>query len=316
MKKSYLIVGAVGLGLVFLSVILNFFFSFGASRSANAFLTALSEGRTADAYLMTARQYREVTKERDFRRTTSRWNLRDYKSIEDWETQPGGGQVTISASVKTRAGVVTPLLIGLTKEDGKWRINRLQGPPPAPIRYSAVKSLGYYRRRHQQADDPKNLPTGVRPSDQEVEKLIEATLLDLDRAMKADDFAEFHGKVAREWREDMSVKVFERVLRKRGQEKYSLSGLTEATPVFDPAPSLERGTLIARGKYRLPDNSVEFHFRYVREGSEWKLMEMWIGFRPLTPDELEDEDSPERIGPERAGQVGKNLLRRLDAAPA
>jgi len=309
MKKSYLIVGAVGFGLVFLSFIINFFFSFNASRAANSFLSELSAGRSAQAYQMTGKVYREVTSEKEFRRMTRRWGLRDFQSLDDWESQSGGGQVTISANVKTKSGDHVSLLIGLAKEDGHWRIARLQGPPRPPYRYSSIKSIRY--RRPVSGPNPDLATRKVpAPTSEEVERLVESTLASLDKAMANGDFSEFHGTVSHEWQEETPINVFERRLNRQEGEKLRLSEVSQEKPIFDPAPTVERGVLDARGKYLLPDNCLEFHMKYIQESAEWKLIELWFGVRPRTPEEDEEEAeevSPaiQRVGPAQSpGRTG------------
>src|SRR5512147_981645 len=109
MKKSYWIVGTIGVCFLFLGVIVNFLMSFGASRAADRFLARLSEGQAQQAYAMTTKAYRQGIQPRDFTRMTRLWNVKGFTEKEDWQTQSGNGQVTLTGNLKIKTGQSIPL---------------------------------------------------------------------------------------------------------------------------------------------------------------------------------------------------------------
>ncbi|MFB3903501.1 MAG: hypothetical protein ACE15E_08615 [Acidobacteriota bacterium] len=293
MKKSYWIVGTIGVGFLFLGVIVNFLMSFAASRAADRFFDQISDGHPSKAYAMTTRSYREATTATEFARMIRLWNLKQFTKEDDWETQSGKGQVTLTGSLKTRTGQLIPMRMKLIKEDGEWRVASLQGPPPPQIHYRSYINLGHWQHRRDGSKLPVNPPPVL--ADAEVERLVRATLLDLDKALDKEDFEEFHASVAEAWRETTPLVVFNRVLLRLNNSEMDLGAVAKAKPVFEkPVKVRADGVLAADGKYLLSPHALDFWLHYVQEDDkQWRLISLRLGWRNLSLAEIDDEEGGE-----------------------
>ncbi len=243
MKRSYWIVGGIGVGLLFFGTLVNFLMSFGASRTADRFLALLSDGQSAQAYNMTTRTYRQAVKPKDFERLTRLWKLRDFAGKEDWETQAANDQVTVIGTVRTKSGDPVPLRIQLLKEDGDWKIASFEGPPPPQTRYITLRGLSSWRHSRDRRDNPPSPPL---PSQEEIVHLVCSTLLELDKALDTGDFNDFHASVSDEWKEHVPVAMFERALSPLGEHNLDIGKVASAQPEFSrPVEIRSDGMLIA-----------------------------------------------------------------------
>ncbi len=293
MKKSYWIVGGIGVCFLFLGVIVNFLMSFAAARAADRFLAKLSDGQPAQAYAMTTKAYRAGIQPKEFARMTRLWNVKGFTEKEDWETQSGKGQVTLTGNLKTKSGQSIPMRMKLIKEDGEWRIASLQGPPPPQLHYRAMTNFGHWKRRSDKSAPPLTPPPV--PSEADVDRLVRTTLLGLDKAVDQGDFKDFHASVAEVWREDTPVVVFKHVLQQLSRSEMDLGTVANRKPVFDnPVKVRPDGVLTADGKYLIPPHALDFWLHYVQEDDkQWKLISLRVGWRNQSFDELEGEEATE-----------------------
>lgn len=284
MKKSYWIVGTVGVCFLFLGVIVNFLMSFAATRAADRFLSKLSDGQPGQAYAMTTKAYREGMNAKEFARVTRLWNVKGFKEKEDWETQSGNGQVTLTGNLKIKTGQSIPVRMKLIKEDGEWRVASLQGPPPPETHYRVMCNFGHWSK--------SALTVPPLPPQADIDRLIRTTLLDLNKALDQEDFTEFHASVAEVWRENTPVAVFKRVLERLHQSEMDLGAIASMNPVFDrPVKVRPDGVLTADGKYLLPPYAVDFWLHYIQEDDkQWRLISLRVGWRNLSVEEMEDEE--------------------------
>jgi hypothetical protein len=293
MKKSYWIVGAIGVSFLFLGIIVNFVMSFAASRAADRFLEKLSEGQPAQAYAMTTKAYQRGMQPREFARMTRLWNMKGFTGREDWETQSGNSQVTLTGNLKLKTGQSIPMRMQMIKEDGQWKVASLQGPPPPETHYLVMRGFGHWLRRPDDADTPTSPPP--LPPQAEIDRLVRTSLLDLNEALDDDDFTDFHASVAEVWRENTPVVVFKRVLQPFRETPVDLGAIAKGKPVFEsPAKVRPDGVLTADGKFLAPPHALDFWLHYVREdGKQWKLISLRIGLRNLSLDEI-DQQTAER----------------------
>lgn len=291
MKRSYWIVGTIGVCFLFLGVIINFLMSFAASRAADRFLAKLSEGQPAQAYQMTTRAYRDGMKPKEFARMTRLWNVKGFTEKEDWESQSGKSQVTLTGNIKTKTGQAIPMRMRMIKEDGEWKVASLQGPPPPELHYLVMRSFGHWQRRRDDLEMPTTPPPA--PSQPEIDRLVRTTLTELDKALDQDDFTDFHGSVAEVWRENAPVMIFKRVLQPLDESRVDFGSIANAKPVFDkPVKVRPDGVLTADGKYLVPPHALDFWLHYVQDDDkQWRLISLRLGWRNLSIEEMEDEEA-------------------------
>ena len=100
------------------------------------------------------------------------------------------------------------------------------------------------------------------PSEALLRQLTTDTLLAMDQAIKTKDSKALQSKIAKNApRPDFQ------------NFNPDLSGVKDVAPTFAPPATIDKdGHLIVHGMYPSKPNRVTFEFRYVFEGSEWKLL--------------------------------------------
>jgi hypothetical protein len=100
------------------------------------------------------------------------------------------------------------------------------------------------------------------PSEALLRQLTTDTLLAMDQAIKTKDSKALQSKIAKNApRPDFQ------------NFNPDLSGVKDVAPTFAPPATIDKdGHLIVHGMYPAKPNRVTFEFRYVFEGSEWKLL--------------------------------------------
>jgi hypothetical protein len=289
-KKSYLVVGGAALGVILLMYVLDLLLSGGAVSAADDFLAKLSQGKPGEAYLCTSAAYRTRNSEKRFTAQARRWRLKDFRSVA-WNAPRGHETVLLSGMVKTKGGTDVPLLLRMTKETGQWKVADVEGPPREPRRFRA--SGAAFGR----GPELRRILAGPRqemPSTEDLRRLTTATLLDLNQALHAEDFAVFHSKLAKPWQQDISPNSLKWMFKSLGDQRPDLASVREAEPRFRPKPSIDQhGHLSVRGVYPAQPDYVDFDFHYWHDGATWRLAGFWVGVRSAPDEDWEESEELE-----------------------
>ncbi len=284
MKKSYIFVACVGVALLVIPSSLNYLLTFRTTAFADRFVESLAAGKVRDAYAMTSAEYQKNTDTRQFRKTVRGLKLKGFKSVE-WQPTFSSDSVSLTGEVKAADQKLIPLLLHAIKENGEWKISSIQGPPPEPVRYRSSRGLHGPMRGEPQVDIAK-------PDDAEARRLVTASILSLDRAIKTEDFDTFHREVAAPWRDQTPPGVMRRVFRRFEERDVDLGVVKDLRLVFRDGPEVmdhgETRFLKVRGKFFGPKDVVEFDMSYWPEKTGWKLIGVWVGVRDPFPDEEEE----------------------------
>ena len=286
MKKSYIFVACIGVALLVIPSSLNYLLTFRTTAFADRFVESLAAGKVRDAYAMTTAEYQKNTDTRQFRKTVRGLKLKGFKSVE-WQPTFSSDGVSLTGEVKSADQKLIPLLLQAVKENGEWKINSIQGPPPEPARYRSSRGLHGPIKDAPEVDTPK-------PDDAEIGRLVTASLLSLDRAIKTEDFDTFHREVAAPWRDQTPSGVMRRVFRRFEENDVNLAVVKDLRLVFHTPPEvMDHGAsrfLKVRGKFFGSKDVVEFDMSYWPEKTGWKLIGIWVGVRDPFPDEEEEEE--------------------------
>jgi len=117
------------------------------------------------------------------------------------------------------------------------------------------------------------------PSNDKLQTLVKSTFLDFGDAVQDGDFADFHKKVAKVWRDDTtpeemltSFKVF--VDNKEDYDFKKAVSPLDAT--FTPAPAMEKvaglDAMVVKGHYPTKPLQANFELKYVMDDGTWKLI--------------------------------------------
>lgn len=117
------------------------------------------------------------------------------------------------------------------------------------------------------------------PSNDKLQTLVKTTFLDFGDAVQDGDFADFHKKVAKVWREDTtpeemlsSFKVFV-----DNKEDYDFKkAISPLDATFSPAPAMEKvsglDAMVLKGHYPTKPLQANFELKYVMDDGTWKLI--------------------------------------------
>jgi hypothetical protein len=241
--------------------------------AAERFLTLLGEGKTGEAYTTTASLLRNQQTQAEFAAEVQRLRLTDYASSSWSNRQVVGNEATLEGTMTTKKGEPVPLTVKLLKEGSDWRVSSVTAPD-APISTKATEpklpTPTIAKKPPETKPAPEQFSKDKVPSEALLRKLTTDTLLDLDQAIKSKDFKAFHSRVAKVWQ---SGQTPEQMKTGFGNFNADLSGVKDVAPSFAPPPVIDKdGQLVVNGMYPSKPNRVTFEFRYVFEGSEWKLL--------------------------------------------
>ncbi len=104
--------------------------------------------------------------------------------------------------------------------------------------------------------------------------LARDTLLAFNNAVQEKSFAGFYREqTSATFRKQFTLQKFSDAFQVFIEKNYDISNVAKAEPVFDPAPAIDKeGVLVLKGYYATRPNKVTFLLRYVREGSDWKVL--------------------------------------------
>jgi hypothetical protein len=261
LARVCLIVIGVVICLALIVGSLVFYFTAGAAKAGDRFLTLLGEGKAHEAYLSTSSALRAQVGEDEFTDVVKELGLTEYAS-SDWDTRSVGtsGVATLQGTVTTRAGGRIPLKLQFVKEQGEWKVSYVSG--------SEAGMVIEHRKRDV-------------PSEETLRRMTKEALLDFNQAIKAKDFKPFHDKIAALWKREVTPEGLQKTFQKFIDLQVDIGGIQDVNPVFDKPPALDdNGSLAVSGYYPTKPLQVTFNLDYTYEHPAWKL----IGIRVKVKD--------------------------------
>ena len=129
--------------------------------------------------------------------------------------------------------------------------------------------------------DEVKVPAGVKiPTEATLQFLATKSFLDLDQAIRANDFRTFHSSIAEIWKNETTVQELSKAFQDAVNARVRLQGVTEVLPIFDRRPTFdENGVLVLSGHYPMSPLSLDFQLGYVYDAPEWKLVGISFNLR-------------------------------------
>jgi hypothetical protein len=254
MKKGCLIALAVGFALIVGAVALVVFvfgLTSGAVKSGEDFLGLIGSGKIAAAYESASATLKSQQTLDSFTQSVKGLGLTDYASAS-WSTREvKNDRAHLEGSVKTRAGGKIPLDMDLVKESGAWKVIYLSAPQSGVTASGGGKQI---------------------PSDDKSKALILDSLLDFNKAVKDENFDNFHANISRAWQEQITAEKLKEVFRQFIDKKLNISSIQAVDPVLSEPPQINSdGLLILKGYYPAHPLKVNFQLKYIYEHPAWKL---------------------------------------------
>jgi len=125
--------------------------------------------------------------------------------------------------------------------------------------------------------------TGRVPSDKEVKGLVLDSLLSFNKAIQAESFENFYGRISEIWRRETTPEKLQAIFQSFIDKQINISQITKLEPVFDETPAINAdGFLVVKGSYTTEASKVIFELKYVYENDEaWKLIAINVNVKPI-----------------------------------
>jgi hypothetical protein len=121
---------------------------------------------------------------------------------------------------------------------------------------------------------PAPRKTAQVPSDAELKKLTDDTLLSFNSAVQSKDFDDFYKSTSKLWQEQTTADKLVTIFKSFIDKKFDIGAVVKKVkPTFEPRPAInEDGILVMQGSYPIKPDMLEFVLKYVNEDSAWKLV--------------------------------------------
>ncbi len=248
MKKMFTIIVIifVSIGII---IGLVFYFTSGATKSANNFFSLIKNGKIDNAYETLSEQFKHKTTLENFKIFIETYSINDFNSVF-WNYRKRNLHTTeLEGNFKTKNNQSVPIKVDLVKEDGQWKILSID-----------VKGG---------IDQAKTIP-----NDPDLMVLVNNSMQLFAQAVKNDDFSTFYSSVSKLWQSQITQEQIRDVFQSFIDKKVDITVLKETNPVFSEKPVIdENGILILRGNYYYQNYApVNFQVKYIYEYPNWKLM--------------------------------------------
>jgi hypothetical protein len=130
---------------------------------------------------------------------------------------------------------------------------------------------------------PSEENTAEVPTDREVRKLAQDSLLLFNVAIQTKSFDNFYSKIAQFWQEQTTPADLLRIFRSFTEQNVNIAPIIKEKPNFDQAPTVNAdGILVLKGSYATQPNNLSFELKYVSEDESWKLMGINVQLKPAS----------------------------------
>lgn len=262
--KTWMKVVLGGVAFIGLLIGLVFWITGGAADASDEFFAKVQKGEMDQAYgLLTEDFQAGMTKEQLQRFLTA--TALDRVVETSWSSRSIENNVaTLKGSVTTDTGGVIPVGIRLVNSDAGWKIQRIDRDRAGVSGGSDISTL---------------------PSEAEQMEIVQATTRDFAESMQARDMTGLLENASLLLQTQISVEKMNQAFQERMGPYSKLITLRDMAPSFaKPVEIDDEGIMIVFGYYNTEPDRYEFRYRYVREGTEWKLLGISNRIVPSTDD--------------------------------
>ncbi|MEO0441073.1 MAG: hypothetical protein AAF067_09375 [Pseudomonadota bacterium] len=241
--------GVAVLGLLFGLV---FWITGGAADASDDFFAKVQKGEMDQAYELLTEDFQAGTPKDQLQRFLTATAL-DRVVETSWSSRSIENNVaTLKGSVTTDTGGVIPVTVVLVNSDAGWKIQGIE---------KEKGGLSY-------GTDAPTLP-----SEAEQVEIVRATTNDFIDSMRTRDMTGFLAQSSLLLQTQISVEEMNQSFAERMGPYSKLDMLRDMAPSFAIPVSLDnQGILVVLGYYNTEPDRYEFRYRYVREGTQWKLL--------------------------------------------
>lgn len=116
---------------------------------------------------------------------------------------------------------------------------------------------------------------GEIPEGDELQEMVQKTLVDFNDAVQADDFTDFFQTISKLWQRQSSPSKLKDTFQVFIDRKIDIGGVRTMSANFTSKPRVDDSKgfkeLILQGNYSTSPNPTKFELKYTPEGKNWKL---------------------------------------------
>jgi hypothetical protein len=225
--------------------------------TSEQFLVLLGQGKSAEAYALTASSFRAVRDESSFTRAAQELGLTECSSVSWHNRQIRNQDGLAEGTVRTSNGSSMPVFVQLTRENGKW----------------VIVGLSYGGRELTSAGRP---PV---PGGEELQGMVAEALLEFNRAVQSKDFTAFYDRLSLVWKKQTSPERLAQDFKVFIDKQIDIGPIKNFKPQMAPATIKDDdGMLVVTGHYATEPEQVRFELEYSHEGSNWRLSGISVRF--------------------------------------
>jgi hypothetical protein len=161
----------------------------------------------------------------------------------------GNGFLDVNGSYNVEGGVLT-FNLKYNKESDAWKLTGINvNFKPAPGKRQEV------------------------PSETEVKRLTDKTLLALNSAVQSQDFTDFYKSTAKLWQEQTTPDQLMGAFKSFIDHGFDIASVVKKVkPTFEPPPEVNSdGILVVQGSYPIKPDTLTFVLKYLNEDGAWKV---------------------------------------------
>jgi hypothetical protein len=222
----------------------------GLAETADRFFAALQSRDMDEARGFLSEDFRAATSDEQLQRFVERSALANFESATWSNRVVQNSQGELRGTIRTRNGGSIPMTVVLIREHGDWKILSLRKP--------AAGILG---------EDERDQPNAA-----EQMRLVRVATRDFAHAIQRKDFSQFRATTAALWQKESTVEQLNKGFQAFTDRNADLTPLIEIEPKIRSAAFDDRGFFAIAGTYPLGRDVFEYRYRYVFEGTEWKLV--------------------------------------------
>ncbi len=256
MKKVLIALAAIA-ALIAAVVVLVFYLTRGVTQTGDRFLALVRDGKTHEAYLLTAKAFRTATPEEEFVSFLKSSSLAENEQAQWSSRSLSGNTGELEGSIRTRRGGTVPVKLKLVREENEWRVLAIERVAAGVVTATPSAVTG-----------PPSVPPGA-----DLQAMATRAVLRLGKAIAAKDFSEFHSSTAALWQGQTTPEALRDAFKPLIDEGADLSVVQGQSPKFTNNPSIDAsGRLILEGFFPTEPTRVSFTLKFIHEAPEWKLI--------------------------------------------
>jgi hypothetical protein len=111
------------------------------------------------------------------------------------------------------------------------------------------------------------------PAERSLEALVKSSLLSFNDANVTGNYAVFHAKLAKPFRQQFPPEKLKEIFREFAEKDIDIDIVAAMKPTYDPPPEIDdNGKLIVKGFFPTEPARVVFELDFIPSDAEWKLV--------------------------------------------